>query len=52
MRRIPGVGGPRDLDEEKKKSRESVIANLVLFGAFVTIIRLGNFINKNNTYLI
>lgn len=41
MRRIQGPLGPRDPEEEKKRSRESVIANFVLFGAFVSVIRLG-----------
>lgn len=42
MRRIQqgGFSGSRDPEEEKKKSRESVIANLVIFGAFIAVIRV------------
>lgn len=40
MRRITtGSTGGRDPDE-KRKSRESVIANVVIFGAIVAIIRV------------
>lgn len=46
MRRITtnGVGG-RDPDE-KRKSRESVIANVVIFGAIVGIIRISECTSK------
>lgn len=45
MRRVQpgGFGGTRDPEDEKKKSRESVLANLVIFAAFVAIIRVGKF---------
>lgn len=46
MRRITtnpvGGNGGRDPDE-KRKSRESVIANVVIFGAFVAVIRVCKF---------
>lgn len=39
MRRVQGGFPPRDLDEERKRSRDSVIANLFIFGAFIGVIR-------------
>lgn len=42
MRRIQGSFGSRSSEEEKRRVRESVIANFVLFGAFVAVIRAGN----------
>jgi hypothetical protein len=43
MRRIQGNFGSRDPEEDRKKSRESVIANLVLYGSIVLIIRVGGY---------
>ncbi|KYB28050.1 hypothetical protein TcasGA2_TC032854 [Tribolium castaneum] len=40
MRRIQGNFGSRDPEEDRKKSRESVLANLVLFCSIVVIIRV------------
>lgn len=42
MRRIQGPFGGRDSEEEKRRTRESVISNLVLFGVVVGLIRAGN----------
>ncbi|KAF2879044.1 hypothetical protein ILUMI_27138 [Ignelater luminosus] len=39
MRRIQGPFGGRDSEEEKRRTRESVISNLVLFGVIVGLIR-------------
>lgn len=41
MRRIEGSFGSRDPEEDRKKSRESVLANFVLFISFVVAIRVG-----------
>lgn len=42
MRRIQGTFGARDPEEEKRKTRESVISNLLVFGAIIGVIRIGN----------
>lgn len=44
MRRIQGSFGPRDTEEERRKVRESVLSNLVMFGVFVVIIRTAPFV--------
>lgn len=50
MRRIQGTFGTRDPEEEKRKTREAVLSNLLVFGAIVGMIRTGKFyeIKKNN----
>lgn len=41
MRRIQGNFGTRDPEEEKRKTREAVLSNLLVFGAIVGMIRTG-----------
>lgn len=41
MKRVQNSFGSRDPEEEKKKTRESVISNLLVFGIIVGIIRTG-----------
>lgn len=55
MRRIQqgSFAGSRDPEEEKKRSRESVVANLVIFGAFIGVIRVCKYILQiNKNYII
>lgn len=46
MKRIQGSFGARDPEDEKRRVRESVLSNLLIFGLIVGIIRVGKFWNK------
>lgn len=52
MRRIQQGSFPsRDPEEERKKSRESVLATFVLFTSIVVIIRVGKYSALFNTLI-
>lgn len=60
MKRIQGSFGARDPEEEKRRTRESVLSNLLMFGIIVGIIRAGKLLMieiyvdniKNNSFFL
>lgn len=42
MKRIDGNFGPRDVEEEKRRSRDAVLGSFLLFGIMIATIKIGN----------
>lgn len=51
MKRIQGSFGVRDPEEEKRRVRESVLSNLVIFGLIVGVIRVGKYRKLQKSYI-
>lgn len=54
MKRIQGQGGfaPREPYDERKKSRESVIANLFIFGSMIGVIKVCKYTVSRRDHLL
>ncbi|GJQ65120.1 hypothetical protein Trydic_g7265 [Trypoxylus dichotomus] len=47
MRRIQGTFGTRDPEEEKRKTREAVLSNILVFSAIIGMIRTAPYVIKH-----